>query len=468
MIAKVVENKKFNNEHFTEAVERTFHKYNSHMADICIRAGKKPRAIKSKKPQYISTIETLFATFIHQPYSKIFLRASNNQKHSITNEFGTRFPLTENKIINFLDGIGIVSRDTVANHKGHIAGESRTSTFSLTDTGRGTFKRLDKKIKTKDIVTSYDFKSDPIRMRNKLKSGKGYNHVDFKLLSSFLNNKSLVREVKTMGKQVIAYNKMLDDENHSVIWSDKNGIKTDICQKLKLYRSFTTYKDFSKGGRFYSPMTNIHKYLRHYIIDGEESVELDYSCMFLSMAYHKAGANTSNMDDLYNIAGYEKEYRTAIKIIVNAIFNIGARSGLKKPMLDKMELYEKEISNGKNPDVDKMKGIPLPDNMSTDDRKKLIDDVVVHMLHSPIKNFIFRKINADTKSGKKSEPIGMFLMGLEAKIAANIIADFMEIDEICIPVHDSMIVKKSLEPMLMESMKKHYYEEIGCSPFGIK
>ncbi|MBL4903904.1 MAG: hypothetical protein JKY62_14800 [Desulfocapsa sp.] len=490
MTAQIIENKKINNKHFSDAIEATFNKYNSWKAEKAIKKGKKPKDIKSKKPQYISTIEALFTTFILKPDSHIY-RPTNNRQKPYTNKYSvTRYPNIEKTILAFLEDLEVINQDSAPSYKYRTVGVSNSSTFSLTQKGKTTISRLAKKVNPENIKTAYSFHDDPIIMREKCghnaggictkctnrsictnkqpikPKGKSYLCYDFKKRPTFLNNSVLVEEVKTMGKQVNSYNSALS--GHTVLCNDKHGLQVDVTSKLKLQRIFNSNPNFKKGGRFYSSQTNIGKALRpSYIIDGSKTVELDYSCMFISMLYHHLKIDISGREDLYKIDGYGDEFRLTIKIITNAILNIKSASGAISSMLAKMDLYDKEIEAGKIPDVDKFDGLQYPIGMDTDSKKKLIKDAIQHLKSSEISEFVFHKVT--DKNGKvTNEPIGLFLMYRESYIASRIIADFQAMSEICIPVHDSYIVRKGLEGELRESMTKNYHDVWKTYPMNIK
>lgn len=197
-----------------------------------------------------------------------------------------------------------------------------------------------------------------------------------------------------------------------------------------------------------------------YQIDGSDTVELDYSCMFLSMLYHLSGKTLPSKGDLYHVVGYSSDCRVAIKLITNIILNFNSKRGLKAALLAKMDLYDRELKDGKVVGVDRFQGIPVPGEV---DREALIIDVVHSLERSPIGNFIFRK----NREGER-DPIGLYLMNRESRVAAKIINSFVCRGEIVLPVHDSFVCRRDLKGELHNAMLKFYREEFGQDPLGIK
>lgn len=202
-----------------------------------------------------------------------------------------------------------------------------------------------------------------------------------------------------------------------------------------LYRSFN-YGGFDRGGRLYGGWwQNISKGLRHKItINGQPTVELDYSCFHIRMLYHLLGLAYD--DDAYQIAEIveleqrlslpEGHYREAIKKITQALVN--------------------------SPKGKKGERCKLPDGVS----------FYPHITRAEIRQMIEKKhqpIAPSFASGK-----GLELQRLDSDLAMQIIKNLQEKGVLVLPIHDSFIVDQRFEDELRKQMIDCYAERFKQSP----
>jgi hypothetical protein len=201
------------------------------------------------------------------------------------------------------------------------------------------------------------------------------------------------------------------------------------CNYKSLHRVFNQ-ESWKLGGRFYgSEVQNLPKELRKYItLNGEPSVELDYSSMHLRMLYHLRGLEAPD-GDLYDFG----EERDLNKLVALIIINC-------------------------EPEHDEVKavGAKFRDNGLRETRG---DEI---LKHAYIRNLIndFKAahpaIAEDFCSG-----CGLKLQYRDSLIMEDILKHFIRKEVPIIPVHDSVIVPVSHDDEAKEVMKETYKNHMG-------
>ena len=107
----------------------------------------------------------------------------------------------------------------------------------------------------------------------------------------------------------------------SALGQSEDGTSPDFSSK-RLYRVFN-HSRFDHGGRFYGGWWQIIKAAKraHILIDGETTVEVDYSAMHCRMCYDLTGKSLSKDDDPYRIDGLES-LRDAVKFGFLVLINL--------------------------------------------------------------------------------------------------------------------------------------------------
>ncbi len=245
-------------------------------------------------------------------------------------------------------------------------------------------------------------------------------------------------------KELQSYNAFLDQfridlepqaDKHSELAIDGDDDPADIVDRRsrRLYRVFNNDR-WDHGGRFYGgwwqQFPSAHR--RRLLIDGEETVELDFAALHPRFCYHLEGMPLAPDIDPYCVEGISgPNMRSAIKVAFNQLLNVDGAVRLKAP-----------------------DGVPamLPRGISY---AKLIRQI--EMQHAPISSWL--------RKGR-----GVELQYLDSQIASTIL-DYMRIRNICcLPVHDSFIVPRSAELTLGQSMLMAHWAAlkrqtgIGCWP----
>jgi len=229
--------------------------------------------------------------------------------------------------------------------------------------------------------------------------------------------------------------KIRDTKRHNMIIQKRTladfGIKSlefEINRKA-LHRVFNrASKSFDKGGRFYGPSyQGMSKNLRKEIhINGNETVELDFSGLHIRMLYHELEMDFR--DDPYTIGdgSLRGEYKLVSLISINAQAQ-GAHIAVK----DALEESGFEIANDLKQVQTLMKNY--------------------QEAHKPIEKYLFSGVGLDLQN-KDSQIMEKILMKLH---------DY----GICgLPIHDSVLVEKKYTDLLYEIMMNAYEEVMGFEP----
>jgi hypothetical protein len=212
-----------------------------------------------------------------------------------------------------------------------------------------------------------------------------------------------------------------------------NTIRRFRCNHKELHRVFNR-GSFQLGGRFYGcDLQNISKRLRsHILIDGEPTVEIDYSSMHLRMLYHLRGLGAPD-GDLYGF-GVSRELNKIVALIsINC-----------EPLKDRLKAISNSFKNNK-----KLREEFGDDIMKHEFIRKLIDDF--RAAHPKIRDDFF--------SG-----CGLNLQYRDSMIMEDLLKHFIRKDVPIIPVHDSLIVPVSHAHEATEVMTETYKNHMGFDP----
>ena len=185
------------------------------------------------------------------------------------------------------------------------------------------------------------------------------------------------------------------------------------------------YSTHNRGIAYQDIPSDLRKTIR---INGEETVEIDYSGLHISMLY--ARKNISPPDDPYSFLSSDQRplAKKAMLIMINAS---SKKECIKRLEYDKVELCNKQ---GLSPKKRKLKhAFECCPNIA-----EIID--LITQKHAAISEFFF--------SG-----IGLQLQNLDSLIALEIVGCFCSKGIPVLPVHDSFIIAKSHSAALKEMMQ---------------
>ena len=240
-------------------------------------------------------------------------------------------------------------------------------------------------------------------------------------------------QTNKMRKNLHIINSLLDsrwvdlevsDEVYEEIAKDverKGRNDIDFCRK-RLKRVFNN-NSFEDGGRFYHGWwQEIPKEYRKYItIDGKRTVEVDYSSIHFRILYAEQGIDIKDKDP-YIIEGYE-DRRRLIKIALNIILNAETKKSSINAIHSKLEVSK---------------------DTAIDIYKRLEQE------HPKIKKYF--------GSGR-----GVKLQYTDSQIAEQVMLNLVRDNIVCLPVHDSFIVRLSNQIDLHEEMDKVFKDIAGVN-----
>ncbi len=235
-------------------------------------------------------------------------------------------------------------------------------------------------------------------------------------------------DTKRMRKQLETLNDLIGSAAISLSGPEGKS-KPDLTAK-RLYRVFNDGR-FDRGGRFYGGwwIGERQDSRKLITIDGEPTVELDYSALHLRLCYHLSGLEAPSQDDLYAIEGLEG-MREAVKWCLLVLVN---------------------LDNGKR--------MPSPEPKI---REQLSEGWTTAKLRKAVE-CCYADINQWLGSGKGTE-----LQYIDSQIACEVLVQLSRKGVTCLPVHDSFIVALHHQDSLREAMLDAYSKVLMMETGGPK
>lgn len=194
--------------------------------------------------------------------------------------------------------------------------------------------------------------------------------------------------------------------------------------------------NFDAGGRFYCHWSQQIKseYRKFITIDGEPCVELDYSCLHISMLYALRGKSLPD-GDLYELPGIPDDYRKLVKLAVNIYINVDS----KKKAISALNKYGRAFYK-------KYPGLPFI-------KCRTIFEAIENKHNDIRDDFAMKK--------------GSYLQSLDSKIAENIMLHFAARDIPVLCIHDSFVIQARYKDELYKMMNEEYHKVFHRYPKGI-
>lgn len=208
-------------------------------------------------------------------------------------------------------------------------------------------------------------------------------------------------------------------------YNPKDRPRTLNYQAVAMRRIFA-HGSLVKGGRFYDGWWQHirSEYRQRILIRDHLTAECDYSGIALVCLYAREGQPMDDGDP-YDIGlGYadgSDPRRKIVKQYLNAIIN--------------------DAKGKYRIDSDKLRALGLT---SKELRRR------IHKKHHRVRHMF--------QTG-----IGLELQYVDSKIAEQVMLRFVEMDEVCLPVHDSFIVRRGMEAKLLETMQAEFERETGTT-----
>lgn len=224
------------------------------------------------------------------------------------------------------------------------------------------------------------------------------------------------------------------------------------------------------GGRFYGEYQTIRKALRSLIlIDGEPTIELDYSCLHINLLYAEAGIQF--IGDAYKVIGClhsslsDDKNRDLLKAFMLRLVNAG-----------NLKAFCANVTKSGNPDVKRAYAeyVKLKPYLTDKERKKrypqlegFIEGVPDGLTGEQVLELI-KTAHAPIAHRFGEERIGSKLQFKDSQIMANALTNLIDMKVPGLPIHDSIICRKRDEFLVMQALKDAYSEHTGGYTVAIK
>lgn len=215
---------------------------------------------------------------------------------------------------------------------------------------------------------------------------------------------------------------------NTAIYMNPAKSASDVNLSRRRLRRIFSRGDMNKGGRFYGGWWQSIPgiYRPHIAINGEKTIEVDYSAIAWRIMYDEAGQKLDGDDDPYDVGltdwqGKTDPRRGLLKKFMNAMINAEEGKYRLKP-------YEQNLV-----------GIP---------HKKLVDLVLTK--HHRIRDYI-------------ADGNGLSAQFIDSKIAEAVMLGMMNDGIPVLPIHDSFIVSAKYESELKTAMRLSFdiYSGVG-------
>ena len=220
-------------------------------------------------------------------------------------------------------------------------------------------------------------------------------------------------------------------DNYDISNLTKNQYSNIILGYLDMYRVFNN--DFKHGGRFNGGIERMPSKLRKYIqINGNPTIELDYSSVQIRMLYHMEKINyTKNAYEA--LCGGDpmlyKIYKLVALVDLNSIGERQTLQALRKKLINKDILPSSDTTN--------IKLKPMINNWQNK--------------HKDIAKYF--------RTG-----IGGTLQFYESEIANGILKYFREKNILVLSVHDSFLIEEKYKDELRKAMRRIYHNQFKFYP----
>lgn len=251
------------------------------------------------------------------------------------------------------------------------------------------------------------------RYGRQISTGEDYKYTD-------------TRETKRMRRQLEAYNEALEAVDITIDPSFTMPPEVLYNAGNKKYRRVFNWKSFKLGGRYSGPWwQGVSKEVRtQIVIDGEPTVECDYTAQHVHLMYHIAGYSYWDIfeagDDPYSVEGFGTEYRKFFKQVFLKITSSKSRKGLNIGMgrWVNEQAHYKEMDN------------------------KAATTAFIYK-HSRLLPFLYRKY---------SETLSLELQNTDSYVSEYVITELLKHGIIALDIHDSYIVQRKHESILRQVM----------------
>ena len=252
--------------------------------------------------------------------------------------------------------------------------------------------------------------------------------VDFD--TDTLEVKTLLRNIWKINKHLKTYEISLDTSKISK--EDLAKYKSVISGKYSKYIRIFNNSSFNEGGRFYCHWTQLipRDFRKHILINGRDTVELDYACLHITLLYALEGIEPPRRD-LYKLYGISDEYRDIIKKSFNIIINSEDESSAIKAINEERRKIKQE------------------------------DDIICPKADDIL---FWLKIAHPALIKYFCTGYGIYLQRIDSDLAESIMLELFSQGICVLCIHDSYIVNTEYESVLYKSMIYNFYNRFNFFP----
>ena len=232
-------------------------------------------------------------------------------------------------------------------------------------------------------------------------------------------------ETEAIRGELIAYNRLLANSEITINLSDDDisaiAATTYDLEAKSVHRVFND-ESFELGGRYAGAWWKFAKkeVKRHILIDGEPTVECDFSAHHVHILYSLLGTDYGEVhgrsDDPYSIPEVDDGLRDLVKLAFQILINTGSRRSAKSALRDKI--------------------------MGRSDYETIDIDAIFDGLE--------RKLELVREYFYSNA--GVTLQNIESRISEFVIRTFTEAGIVVLGIHDSFITNRNHEDILRQTM----------------
>jgi hypothetical protein len=236
---------------------------------------------------------------------------------------------------------------------------------------------------------------------------------------------------------------------HRVWEPESELLGRTVARTFSALKAVYNNGSFKEGGRLYGEFQNLRKTERSTLqINGQPTVELDYSCLHPQMLYNIE--KRSLKGDAYEVfPNQSKQIRNGVKIAFNALLNSQTEQAALKACNLSISDYDK-TGRMKNW-FDVLESRELKEELT---KSHLNFKTIMQLLkkkHAPIAKYF-------------GTGFGLLLQNMDVELVYSVCSYFAIRGIPALPVHDSFIIQARYESELREIMHDSYHQIYGFSP----
>lgn len=233
------------------------------------------------------------------------------------------------------------------------------------------------------------------------------------------------RGYSVFSKQLESYNTLLSQTLIEMLTEDGSYVKCNLSYKRVFFQGFDQAGRFYSSGKFQTNKSELRKYLK---IKGCFTTEVDFCNLHPRLLYTLEGIALEDDWDAYELKDFDCE-RSFIKkaylsILFSDSYDQAVKSVLNTANTLKLKVMQNKISCS-----------------------KLVDCIMDK--NSKIKHYFFQ------------EQLWAKLQHLDSRLASYIIYKFTDLKEVCLGWHDSFVVTKNNQKILIDIMKESWFNIFG-------